>query len=86
MKACISMLIIAISIWFLAYLAYNSYQDQMNKVENITTPLLLRTNDLGCSQYRFKHTIYWTCPKELNINSIEQTVSKTTEIQPVVSE
>lgn len=53
-------------------------------------PRLIDTNSLGCSKYLYKGSVYWTCPEELNINSIEVSYSsgKTTrtELEPVVQQ
>lgn len=64
---------------------FHKESEQRNYIRNMTEPKLIQTNDLGCSLYQFKSDFYWTCPKELNINSIEQVSSKTKVLQPVIN-
>ena len=65
---------------------YHKESERRNYIRNMTEPRLIQTNGLGCSQYQFKYDVYWKCPKELNINSIEQINSKSRVLQPVIHE
>jgi len=47
-------------------------------------PLLVETNELGCKKYDYYDSSYWKCPEELNINSIEERVSKHTVTTPAI--
>lgn len=52
-------------------------------------PKVIRENSIGCVQYSFKGDRYWKCPKELDIDYIEEssTNGKTvsTKQYPVVN-
>lgn len=72
---------------FLPFLFVLGSGNRSSSVDDLK-PRLLDTNSLGCSKYRYKGSVYWSCPKEININSIEVSYSngKTTrtELEPVV--
>lgn len=81
-KIVILCLILVIELSIVMALADKAKRDK----NNMTEPQFIRTNSLGCSQYVFKGDVFWKCPKELGISSIEETNSKVTEIQPVFVE
>ena len=75
-------MILVVEIILVVFLMDRAHQRE----NNMTEPRFIKTNQLGCSQYVFKGDVFWKCPKELQITGIEQSNSKTTEIQPVFSE
>ena len=77
----IKTLIIVIIIEFIALTALVRCTSEQEN--NMTEPRYIKTNSIGCSQYIFKGDVFWKCPEELKISSVEQTISKSTELQPV---
>lgn len=49
------------------------------------SPVIIETNTIGCNKYSFKGDRYWKCPKQLDIDYIEEhrIVGKTTSTHHV---
>lgn len=50
-------------------------------------PVPIDKNSIGCTKYKYYHDVFWKCPVELGISSVEETRPKQPPKQvPVVSE